>query len=102
MCVALMERRRESAHSSKIRCLLAQSPGTNAALAIYVRNPRTCCRCESVHAAIPVVPETPLALKRLLPIPSGLCAIGSEVPTTVPKLAFPRTPLPSRASMRLL
>ncbi len=59
--------------------------------------PRTCCQCESVHAAVPVVPETPLELKRLLPVPSGLCAIGSEVPTTVSKLAFPRTPLPSQS-----
>ncbi len=35
--------------------------------------PRTCCRCESVHAAVPAVAEKPLELRRLLPAPGGLC-----------------------------
>ncbi len=61
--------------------------------------PQTCCRCESVHAAVPAVAENPLELRRLLPAPGGLCATGSEIPATVPKLAFPRTLLPSRESM---
>ncbi len=56
--------------------------------------PQTCCRCESVHAAVPAVAENPLELRRLLPAPGGLCATGSEIPTTVPKLAFPRTLIP--------
>ncbi len=60
---------------------------------------QTCCRCESVHSAVPAVAENPLELRRLLPAPGGLCATGSEIPATVPKLAFPRTLLPSRQSM---
>ncbi len=39
--------------------------------------PLTCCRCESVHAAVPAVAEKPLELRRLLPAPGGLCATGS-------------------------
>ncbi len=61
--------------------------------------PQTCCRCESVHSAVPAVAENPLELRRLLPAPGGLCATGSEIPAIVPKLAFPRTLLPSRESM---
>ncbi len=61
--------------------------------------PQTCCRCESVHATVPAVAENPLELRRLLPAQGGLCATGSEIPATVPKLAFPRTLLPSRESM---
>ncbi len=61
--------------------------------------PQTCCRCESVHAAVPTVAENPLELRRLFPAPGGLCATGSEIPATVPRLAFPRTLLPSRESM---
>ncbi len=52
--------------------------------------PQTCCRCESVHAAVPAVAENPLELRRLLPAPGGLCATGSEIPATVPKLAAPQ------------
>ncbi len=61
--------------------------------------PQTCCRCESVRAAVPTVAENPLELRRLFPAPGGLCATGSEIPATVPRLAFPRTLLPSRESM---
>ncbi len=61
--------------------------------------PQTCCRCESVHFAGPAVAENPLELRRLLPAPGGLSATGSEIPATVPKLAFPHTLLPSRESM---
>ncbi len=60
--------------------------------------PQTCCRCESVHFAGPAVAENPLELRRLLPAPGDLSATGSEVPATVPKLAFPRTLLPSRCN----
>ncbi len=65
---------------------------------LYMK-PQTCCQCESVHAAVPAVAENPLELRRLLPAPGVLCATGSEIPATVPKLAFPRALLPSRESM---
>ncbi len=58
-------------------------------LSLYTK-PQTCCRCESVHAAVPAVAENPLELRRLLPAPGGLCATGSEIPATVPKLAAPQ------------
>ncbi len=45
--------------------------------------PRMFCRCESVCAAFLAAAENPLELRRLLPAPSGLCATGSEVLTTV-------------------
>ncbi len=61
--------------------------------------PQTCCRCKSVHAAVPAVAENPLELRRLLPAPGGLCATGSEITATVPKLAFPRT-LHKRSGLR--
>ncbi len=67
---------------------------------LYMK-PQTCCRCESVHATVPAVAENPLELRRLLPAPGGLCATRSEIPATVPKLAFPHTLLPSRESMHL-
>ncbi len=64
------------------------------------RKQQTCSRCESVHSAVPAAAENPLELRTLLPAPSGLCATGSAVLTTAPKLACPRTLLPSRESMR--
>ncbi len=64
------------------------------------RKLQTCCRCESVYATVPAAAENPLELRTLLPAPSGLCATGSAVLTTAPKLACPRTLLPSRESMR--
>ncbi len=78
-------------------------PPTRGAISTLLEDlytkPQTCCRCESVHFAVPAVAENPLELRRLLPAPGGLCATGSEIPATVPKLAFPRTLLPSHESM---
>ncbi len=80
----------------------ARKPSTRRSMLqngdLYTK-PQTCCRCESVHAAVPAMAENPLELRRLLPAPGGLCATGSEIPATVPKLAFPRTLLPSRESI---
>ncbi len=62
---------------------------------------QTYFHCESVHAAVPAVAENPLELRRLLPAPGGLCATGSEIPATVPKLALLHcTPAVSRCIRR--
>ncbi len=63
------------------------------------KKPQTCCRCESVHAAVPAAAVIPLALRTLLQDPSGLCATGSEVLTIATKPVCPRTPLPGLESM---
>ncbi len=78
--------------------MLVQSLGSYASLVIYVRNHRHVW-CESVHAAVSAAAENPLELRTLLPAPSGLCATGSEVLTTAPKPACPRTLLPGLDSM---
>ncbi len=58
------------------------------------KKPQTCCRCESVHAAVPAMAENALELTTLLPAPSGLCATGSEVLTIVTKPVCPWILLP--------
>ncbi len=70
--------------------LFEQSPGVNV---IYIRDPQTCCWCETIHAAVLAVAENPLKLRRLLLAPSGLCATGSEVLilATKPLNTAPRT-----------
>ncbi len=65
-----MDRRRESAHSSNIAACLHKAFERTAAPGDLCTRLQTCCRCESVHAAVPVVLETPSELKRLLPIPN--------------------------------
>ncbi len=63
------------------------------------KKPQTCCRCESVHAAVPAMAENALELTTLLPAPSGLYATGSEVLTIVTKPVCPWTLLPRLESM---
>ncbi len=58
------------------------------------KKPQTCCRYESAHATVSAAAVNPLALRKLLPAPSGLCAAGSEVLTIATKPVCPRTLVP--------
>ncbi len=68
MCVALMDRRRKSAHSSNIAACL-HKPSNGRRPGDYVRDYRRVVGANQYMLAVPVVLAPPSELKGLLPIP---------------------------------
>ncbi len=99
MCAALMERKYGPPIAGDPLPVRTEDWSECLPGGLY-RTLQTCCRCESVNVAVPATAENPLELRTLLPAPSGLCATGSAVLTTAPKLACLRTLLPSCELMR--